>query len=138
MPVSTKHQADVSINKVVWISTIATSLIYITFGMMAASSFEHVGSNLLVLLASSKVHFLTRICAALFGVSIIGCGVPVFCVIVKDTLAGSGRFDSREAFFIGAILPYCISWLLYQGTLLISLLNWTGLIINGMVRTNRN
>lgn len=38
---------------------------------------------MLTLLSSAKVHTVTRIAAALFGVLIIGCGVPVFCVMMK-------------------------------------------------------
>lgn len=30
-------------------------------------------------------------------------------------------------------MPYLVSWLLYQGTILMTVLSWTGLIINGMV-----
>ena len=30
-------------------------------------------------------------------------------------------------------MPYMIAWMLYQGTLLMSMLNWTGLVINGLV-----
>lgn len=30
-------------------------------------------------------------------------------------------------------MPYAVSWMLYQGSLLMSVLNWTGLIVNGLV-----
>lgn len=30
-------------------------------------------------------------------------------------------------------MPYALSWMLYQGSLLMSVLNWTGLIVNGLV-----
>lgn len=33
----------------------------------------------------------------------------------------------------GSIMPYALSWMLYQGSLLMSVLNWTGLIVNGFV-----
>jgi hypothetical protein len=33
----------------------------------------------------------------------------------------------------GAFMPYLICWTLYQGTLLMSMLNWTGLVVNGLV-----
>jgi hypothetical protein len=36
-------------------------------------------------------------------------------------------------FFSGAFMPYLICWTLYQGTLLMSMLNWTGLVVNGLV-----
>lgn len=41
------------------------------------------GENLLTLLSSGEVRPLTRVAAAVFGVLIIGCGVPVFCVMMK-------------------------------------------------------
>ena len=31
------------------------------------------------------------------------------------------------------MLPYCVSWMMYQGTALITVLNWTGLVVNGVV-----
>jgi len=33
----------------------------------------------------------------------------------------------------GGWAPYLLSWMLYQGTLLMAILNWAGLIINGLV-----
>lgn len=71
-----KHPS-VSVNKTIWTSTTLASLLYIFFGAAGASAFQDVSPNMLVLLASSKVMRMTRLCAALFGVTIIGCGVPV-------------------------------------------------------------
>ena len=33
----------------------------------------------------------------------------------------------------GSMLPFLIAWLLYQGSLLMQILNWTGLLVNGSV-----
>ena len=33
----------------------------------------------------------------------------------------------------GSVLPYMVAWILYQGTLLMTVLNFTGLFINGLV-----
>jgi len=33
----------------------------------------------------------------------------------------------------GSVAPYLIGWTLYQGTTLMSVVNWTGLVINGFV-----
>jgi hypothetical protein len=76
---------------------------------------------------------MTRLGAALFGVMIIGCGVPVFCVIIKNALHNNEVCNHHWALFFGAFFPYLISWTLYQGTLLMSMLNWTGLVVNGCV-----
>jgi amino acid permease len=124
---------EVSVNRTIWTSTTLSSLIYISFGLLAAFAFENAGSNLLILLSSSQVHYMTRICAAIFGTSIIGCGVPVFCVIIKTALRSGAVCSKPWAQFFGAAFPYCLSWMLYQGTVLMTVLNWTGLLVNGMV-----
>lgn len=128
-----EKKPDVSVNRIIWGTSTLASLIYIGFGLVGAMSFDHISSNALVMLASSKVHYVTRICAALFGITIIGSGVPVFCVIIKNTLINSNVCSPNWAFFWGALFPYIASWMLYQGTALANLLNWTGLVVNGLV-----
>jgi amino acid permease len=124
---------SVSVNRTIWSASSSVSLIYLVFGLMGAMAFEIAGPNVLILLASRKVHHLTRVCAALFGVTIIGCGVPVFCVIIKTGLLASGLCSPRWALFLGGCMPYLLSWMLYQGTILMSILNWAGLVVNGLV-----
>eukprot|EP01038_Epipyxis_sp_PR26KG_P009537 gene9537-12845_t len=123
----------VSTNKLIWTSTIVMSSCYILFGTMATMSFQRVTQNFLVLLGSSQVHLVTRVCAALFCVTIIGCGIPVFCVIIKKTLTAANICDQNWALFWGAVCPYLLSWMLYQGSILLIVLNWTGLVVNGLV-----
>ena len=68
-----------------------------------------------MVLSSNKTHGLTRFCAAFFGVAIIGCGAPVFCVIVKTSLYAARACSGRMAFFIGAVFPYLVRYLMYPG-----------------------
>ena len=42
---------------------------------------------------------LTRVCSAMFGIVIIGCGTPVFCVIIKNVLEHTTFCTPRWAFF---------------------------------------
>lgn len=128
-----EKEPNVSVNRTIWGSSILSCLVYILFGTMGALSFSEAPGNMLILLASKKVCLLTRICAALFGITIIGAGVPVFCVIIKTTLYNSAGFSARWAVFCGAFVPYLISWSLYQGEKITTLLNWAGLVINGLV-----
>jgi hypothetical protein len=121
------------VNKVIWMSTSFTAIIYISFGIMAAMSFDDVGTNILVILASKEVNLFTRVCAALFGVSIIGCSVPIYCIIIKNTLYAGGVLNAPMSFVCGVLLPYILSWTLYQGEALMNMLNWTGLVVNGLV-----
>jgi hypothetical protein len=128
-----EKKTDVSPNKIIWTSSILSTFIYISFGILAATSFRDCGENILTLLSSQEVHSVTRVAAAIFGGLIIGCGVPVFCVMMKDVLYSGSILSPSNALFVGSSLPYLFSWTLYRGNLLLSVLNWAGLIINGTV-----
>ena len=117
----------------IWNSAFLSTSIYITFSLLASASFSQINSDMLTVLTSPKVHYFTRFCAALFGVLIIGCGIPIYCIIMKNTLYASKAASKSTAFFWGALFPYLISWSLYQGQTLLNLLNYAGLIINGLV-----
>lgn len=54
-------------------------------------------------------------------------------MIVKHGLYAGRVCNAKWSFFWGSLSPYVISWMLYQGSLLMSLLNWTGLVVNGSV-----
>ncbi len=60
-------------------------------------------------------------------------GVPVFSVVIKNSLVAGGICSPDWALFWGSVFPYLLAWMLYQGTYLIALLNWTGLLVNGLV-----
>lgn len=123
---------DTRINQTMWTASIFSSFLYISFGILAAFAFEDCSESMLTLLASNEVALPTRICAALFGLTIVGAGVPVFCVIVKNTLYSTKTCNAHWSFFIGSVLPYSTSWCLYKGTLLMDVLNWAGLVVNGV------
>ncbi len=128
-----EKKSDVPVNQVIWAASSMSTTLYIIFGILGAFSFKKTGDDMLILLASNQVAPLTRICSALFSVLIIGCGVPIFCVIVKNSLATAKLCDHGWSLFYGSTLPYLVSWLMYQGTLLLSVVNWTGLVVNGSV-----
>lgn len=128
-----EKRPEVGVNRTIWGATTLVSLLYISFGLLAAMAFEGVTDEMLTILCSSKAHFFTRIYGALFGVIIIGGGVPVFCVVLRTTLSTNTSMNPKSALFWGAIFPYAASWVLYQGSLLMTVLNWTGLVVNGVV-----
>ena len=124
---------DVSVNAVVWSSTIVCTLIYVSFGVLAAMSFIEKPDNILIILASQKVSIVTRLCSVLFGVIIIGSGIPTYLIMIRNSLYHGGVCSSEMSLFIGAYLHFLFSWMLYQGSMLIGVLNWTGLIVNSLV-----
>ena len=126
-----KH--SVPVNKIIWLSSFIATVVYILFGILAAGTFNSPGEDILVVLASKKCSSLTRVAAASFGVAIIGSGVPVFCVIVRNQLLHSGVFNDTWSKFLGTLGPYLISWYMYQGKTLMIVFNWAGLLVNGMI-----
>ena len=120
------------INTTIWNASIFASVLYVTFGMLAAFAFEECSESMLTLLSSTEVSLITRISAALFGLTIIGAGMPVFCVIIKNTLYTTKTCSAHWSYFIGSVFPYLTAWSLYKGTLLMDALNWTGLVVNGL------
>ena len=128
-----EKKTNVPVNSLIWGTSALSTVIYIIFGLTAAFAFSDPGTDTLIVLASSQVTPTTRIMAAFFGVCIIGCGAPVFCVIVHNQLASDAFFSPSGSMFIGCIMPYLVSMWMYQGDLLMSILNWTGLVVNGTV-----
>jgi amino acid permease len=128
-----EKKSDVDVNCTIWSSTLVSMIVYIAFGWTAAMAFPNVDTEIIKDLASPQTHELTRFAAAIFGMLIIGCGVPVFCVMIKSSLYSSRMVGASWAFFWGASFPYLASWTMYQGTALMDILNWTGLIVNGAV-----
>ena len=128
-----EKQSHVSVNSIVWGSNSAMTIMYILFGLFGAMSMSYPPTDMLSVLGSKKSNILTRICTALFGIITIGSGVPVYCVLIKNTLYVRGTCDRFWSFFIGSVFPYLSSFLIYQGTFMIALLSWTGLVVNGIV-----
>ena len=126
-----EKKPEVSVNWIIWVCTSVSAVIFIVFGWSAALSFPNVDTEILKNLASPQTAWLTRFAAAIFGVSIIGCGVPVFCVMIKNAIYSSRMANAGWSFFWGAVFPYAVSWTLFQGSALMTIMNWAGLIVNG-------
>ena len=106
---------------------------YIFLGVFGGMAYSSISSNFLSTLTSPSQPTSTRITAFLFAYFIIGFGVPVFCVIARYNLAASGRVSPRMSVFLGVALPWCTSWMLYQGSIAVYFENWAGIVVNGFV-----
>ena len=113
-----EKQTHVRTSHIIWgASTLATT-VYLVFGIAGASAFLKPGADMLQLLSSNQVSVLTRMAAALFSLLIIGSGAPIFCVIIHKSLYDDDVLSEKASLFVGAVLPYILSLLMYQGTLL--------------------
>ena len=69
---------------------------------------------MLELLTSRAVGSTVRLSALLFGVAIIGLGIPIFCILMRYNLVVGGVCGNGLGTFLGGVLPWLISWLVYQ------------------------
>ena len=56
-----------SINQTIWGASAVCSVVFVTFGLLAATVFERPGANVLVVLSSLKMHSLTRYSTSLIS-----------------------------------------------------------------------
>ena len=121
----------VSVNRVFWTSTVLSTLLYTSVGVLGALAFANVPENMLSLMVSEQVGLTTRLCGILFGVLIIGFGVPIFCVIMRYNLVNGGLCSEPWAHVWSSVLPWGTAWTLYQGSVTRKLLDYSGLVLNG-------
>merc|ERR1712228_537758 len=107
---------------------------YIVFGMISAMAFKGHQSNILVEFSAAQgVWFITKVSSFLFGVLVIGLGIPVFCIVMRYNLFAGGICNNRWATVMGVVVPWSVSWLLYQGEAAQKFINSTGLIFISLV-----
>ena len=123
----------VSVNHVFWTSTVTATLLYTAVGLMGALAFPSVPENMLSLMLTHHVGLTTRVCATVFGVVIIGFGIPIFCVIMRYNLVSGGLCSEPVAHFWSSFVPWATAWSLYQGSVTLKLLSWSGLVLNGFI-----
>lgn len=56
-----EKKSSVSVNQVIWSATILSSIIYISFGILASISFASINSNMLIILASKQVSIIESV-----------------------------------------------------------------------------
>ena len=80
---------------------------YIGVGLLGAVSTSHAADNMLESLGHSAMPPETRLSAFLFGLIIIGLGVPVNCIVMRYNLLQT--LQPASANFIAVLLPWMCS-----------------------------
>lgn len=58
---------------------------------------------------------------------------PVFAVIMRYNLVSGGLCTETWAHVWSSALPWATAWTLYQGSVTLKLLSWSGLVLNGFI-----
>ncbi|KAG7361659.1 hypothetical protein IV203_036760 [Nitzschia inconspicua] len=128
-----EKEPDVDVPTVVHSSSILSAALYIVIGVLGATSMPYVSQNMLESLMSGAFGTIMQLCASVFAFFIIGLGCPLFSVLTRMNLAGSGLVSHRTANGLAVYLPFLTSWVFYQGDAITQLLSWGGIIFTSLI-----
>jgi len=121
-------------------SNVFSTGMYIVMGLIGAWAYpHHCPANVLTRLSAKGVdptsasRIVTRITAMAWSFFMIGCGVPVYSIMVRYNLMVSGLCAPKWAQFWGVAFPWVISWLFYIGSAFTAFINWNSLLIFGLI-----
>ncbi len=114
-------------------SSILSAVLYLLIGGLGAMTIPHVSPNMLESMMSGVFGIPMQLNASIFAFFIIGLGCPLFSVLTRMNLTGSGLFSRGTANVLAVYLPFFSSWLFYQGDSVTQLLSWGGIIFTSVV-----
>eukprot|EP00593_Proboscia_inermis_P015434 CAMPEP_0171325484 /NCGR_PEP_ID=MMETSP0816-20121228/116834_1 /TAXON_ID=420281 /ORGANISM="Proboscia inermis, Strain CCAP1064/1" /LENGTH=253 /DNA_ID=CAMNT_0011824667 /DNA_START=454 /DNA_END=1215 /DNA_ORIENTATION=- len=119
---------DVSVHTVIHSSSVISATLYIMVGSLGAMSMPNVAENMLESMTSGSLGEITQMTSSLFAFFIIGLGIPLFSVVARLNLVGSGLCSERTGNILAVYVPWTLSWMLYQGDAIKELISWGGVI----------
>ena len=114
-------------------SSIIGFVLYILVGGLGALTMPNVADNMLTSMMSGGFGKLTEVCSMVFAFFIIGLGIPLFSVLTRLNLTGSGLCTRGQANVLAIYFPWGTAWLLYTGGRTTALLGWGGIIFTSIV-----
>eukprot|EP01112_Ceratiomyxa_fruticulosa_P016454 TRINITY_DN497_c0_g1_i1.p1 TRINITY_DN497_c0_g1~~TRINITY_DN497_c0_g1_i1.p1 ORF type:complete len:500 (+),score=75.63 TRINITY_DN497_c0_g1_i1:263-1762(+) len=126
---------DVSVNKVVWLSTVLSFLGYLGIGLLAACVFAGINTdNILATLANPGLYNMVTVVAAyVFSLGVIAPGIPVCCITTRYNLYIGQLCGKKMSYFLGVIAPWMIGFIFCQGQVFALLLAWSSLIFGSII-----
>jgi hypothetical protein len=102
-------------------------------GGLGALTMPNVADNMLQSMMSGTFGQTTETCSMIFAFFIIGLGIPLFSVLTRLNLTGSGLCTEFQANILAVYLPWATAWLLYAGGKTTALLGWGGIIFTSII-----
>jgi hypothetical protein len=102
-------------------------------GGLGALTMPNVQDNMLQSMMSGAFGELTEVCSMVFTFFIIGLGIPLFSVLTRLNLTGSGLCTERNANLLAIYLPWGTAWMLYSGGKTTALLGWGGIFFTSII-----
>jgi hypothetical protein len=128
-----ERNPSVSVPAVIHTSCVLSTMMYLAVGALGALSIHNVSDNMLESMMLGDFGLGMQLGASLFAFMIIGLGIPLFSVLTRMNLTGSGLCSDRVGNALAVYFPWSISWILYQGEAITQLLSWGGVIFTSAV-----
>jgi len=124
----------VNVPAVVYGSSLLTTILYMSIGIVGAITMPHASQNMLESLLSGVYGTAMQLCASIFAYVIIGLGCPLFSILARMNLTdGNGLLSRDAANWLAVYLPFGSSWIFYQGDAIYQLLSCGGIIFTSLV-----
>lgn len=128
-----EKEPNVGVPSVVHGSSALSAILYVVIGVLGAVSMPYVSQNMLESLMSGAFGTTMQLCASIFAFFIIGLGCPLFSVLTRMNLVGSGLISYPIANGLAVYLPFLSSWMFYQGEAITNLLSWGGILFTSLI-----
>lgn len=128
-----EKEPHVDVPTVIHGSSILSTILYILIGGLGAMTIPNVSPNVLESMMSGFYGPVMQITASVFAFFIIGLGCPLFSVLTRMNLTGSGLCSRPVANILAVYLPFFGSWLFYQGDAITQILSWGGILFTSIV-----
>jgi amino acid permease len=128
-----ERHPSVDVPTIIHGSSILSTVLYIIVGTMGALAIPKVSDNMLESMMSGIYGISMQLGASLFAFMIVGLGSPLFSVLTRMNLTGSGLATQRTGNMLAVYFPWGVSWMLYQGKAVTELLSWGGVIFTSAV-----
>eukprot|EP00658_Telonema_sp_P-2_P068566 TRINITY_DN5749_c0_g3_i1.p1 TRINITY_DN5749_c0_g3~~TRINITY_DN5749_c0_g3_i1.p1 ORF type:complete len:567 (+),score=113.34 TRINITY_DN5749_c0_g3_i1:206-1906(+) len=137
-----EKQENVPVNKTIWVSHLIATLLYVLLGLSAAWAYNgDCPYNVLTQLSETPppgdsngdCRIATQVTALVWSFFMIGCGIPVFSILVRYNLYVAGVCSARWAKFWGVLFPWVVGWVFYVGSAFSEFVGWAALLLFGMI-----
>lgn len=138
-----EKQPRVNVNRVVWSSCFTSLVLKLGVGLFGAWAYAMSTAtdpavkadkqNILLVMNDMSPQWVTQASTYLFNVTTLIPGIPVVAVIVRYNLLSSGRVGACGASFLGVVLPWLVTVILYHAGVFVDVLNWAAMLCMGPV-----
>lgn len=128
-----EKEPSVDVPTVIYGSNIMSFFLYVALGLLGCMCMPNVSENMLESMMSGVFGTALQLGASIFAFAIIGLGIPLFSVLSRLNLTGSGLCSNATANLLAVYLPFLVSLLLSSGEAVAALLGWGGTIFTSLV-----